>query len=98
MLADQAEYRNATSKRGGFVLFFGIGEVAHNWNGFTASGLHPAGGPGLRINMSKKQRINMRINTGYGKAGHGTARLERPFSRAALLDITVPPGRQSSIR
>lgn len=69
MFAAQAEYRNATTKRIGFVIFFGIGEVAHNWSAFTASGLLPAGGPGLRINMSKKQRINMRIDTGYGKDG-----------------------------
>jgi hypothetical protein len=69
MFAVQAEYRQVLSPRWGFVFFGGVGEVAHTWNSFTAGNLLPAGGTGVRFNLSKKQRVNMRADIAYGKTG-----------------------------
>jgi len=69
MFATQAEYRKMLSRRWGFVLFGGIGEVAHTWDSFTGDDLLPAGGTGIRFNLSKKERINLRADIAYGKTG-----------------------------
>jgi len=69
MFATQAEYRKVLSHRWGFVLFGGVGEVAHTWDSFTGDDLLPAGGTGVRFNLSKKERINLRADIAYGKTG-----------------------------
>src|SRR5262249_21204451 len=69
MFAAQGEYRKVLSKRWGFVLFGGVGEVAHTWDSFSGDDLLPAGGTGIRFNLSKKQRINRRADIAYGKNG-----------------------------
>jgi hypothetical protein len=69
MFAAQGEYRKILSHRWGFVVFGGLGEVAHNWDSFTGGNLLPAGGTGVRFNLSKKQRINLRADIAYGKTG-----------------------------
>jgi hypothetical protein len=69
MFAAQGEYRKILSHRWGFVVFGGVGEVAHEWDSFTGGNLLPAGGTGIRFNLSKKQRINMRGDIAYGKNG-----------------------------
>lgn len=69
MVAVQSEYRKTLGKRVGFVLFGGVGEVAPEWNAFTTEDLLPGGGTGVRWNLSKKQRINLRADIAYGKTG-----------------------------
>jgi hypothetical protein len=69
MFAAQSEYRRILSPRWGFVLFAGVGEVAHAWDSFTAGNLLPAGGTGVRFNLSKKERINLRGDMAYGTTG-----------------------------
>jgi hypothetical protein len=69
MIAVQSEYRKTLGKRWGFVLFGGVGEVAPEWNAFTTEDLLPGGGAGIRLNLSRKQRIHLRADIAYGKAG-----------------------------
>ena len=69
MFAVQSEYRKTLGSRLGFVLFGGLGEVADKWDSFNTDDLLPAGGAGIRFNLSKKQRINLRADFAYGKNG-----------------------------
>jgi len=69
MFAVQSEYRKTLGSRLGFVLFGGLGEVADKWDSFNTDDLLPAGGAGIRFNLSKKQRINLRADLAYGKNG-----------------------------
>jgi hypothetical protein len=69
MFAVQSEYRKTLGSRLGFVLFGGLGEVADKWDSFNTDDLLPAGGAGIRFNLSKKQRINLRADFAYGQNG-----------------------------
>ena len=69
MFAVQSEYRKTLGRYFGFVLFGGVGEVAPAWDSYTWSDLLPAGGTGIRFNLSKKQRINLRADIAYGANG-----------------------------
>jgi len=69
MYAVQSEYRKTLGQRWGVVLFAGAGEVAKNWDSFSADNILPAGGTGIRFNLSKTRRINMRADIAYGKNG-----------------------------
>ena len=69
MFATQGEYRKTLGRYLGFVLFGGVGEVAPAWDSFTWAELLPAGGTGIRFNLSRKQRINMRADVAYGQNG-----------------------------
>jgi hypothetical protein len=69
MFATQGEYRKTLGRHLGFVLFGGVGEVADSWDAFNWENLLPAGGTGIRFNLSKKQRINLRADIAYGKNG-----------------------------
>jgi outer membrane protein assembly factor BamA len=69
MFAIQSEYRKVLGRYFGFVLFGGVGEVAPDWDSLTWANLLPAGGTGIRFNVSKTQRINMRADIAYGENG-----------------------------
>jgi hypothetical protein len=69
MVAVQSEYRKTLGRRWGFVLFGGIGDVADTWDSFSFDDTLPAGGAGIRFNLSSKQRINLRSDFAYGKNG-----------------------------
>jgi outer membrane protein assembly factor BamA len=69
MFAVQSEYRKTLGRRWGFVLFGGLGEVAETWDAFNSEDILPAGGTGIRFNLSRKQRINLRSDFAYGKNG-----------------------------
>jgi len=69
MFAVQSEYRKTLGRYFGFVLFGGVGEVAPGWDSYTWSDLLPAGGTGVRFNLSRKQRINLRADIAYGDNG-----------------------------
>jgi Omp85 superfamily domain len=69
MFAVQSEYRKVLGQYFGFVLFAGVGEVAPAWDSFTWANVLPAAGTGIRFNVSRKQRINMRADIAYGENG-----------------------------
>ena len=69
MFAVQSEYRKTLGHYFGFVLFGGVGEVAPAWDSYTWADILPAGGTGIRFNLSKKQRINLRADIAYGDNG-----------------------------
>jgi len=68
MFATQLEYRLSLPKRLGAVAFGGIGEVVPGGSQiFRSSYLLPAGGGGLRFQVSKKYRVNLRADIARGK-------------------------------
>jgi outer membrane protein assembly factor BamA len=69
MFAVQSEYRKTLGRRWGFVVFGGVGEVAESWKAFNSGDLLPAGGTGIRFNLSKKERIHFRADIAVGKNG-----------------------------
>ena len=69
MFAAQAEYRLDWKKRLGFVAFGGVGGVARRWGDFRMDGLLPGAGAGLRFKLDKKNHINYRIDSAFGRAG-----------------------------
>lgn len=69
MFAVQSEYRKTLGRHWGFVVFGGVGDVADTWDSFSFDDTLPAGGAGIRFNLSRKQRINLRTDFAYGKNG-----------------------------
>jgi len=68
MFATQLEYRLSLPKRLGAVAFGGIGEVVPGGSQiFRSSYVLPAGGGGLRFQVSKKYRVNLRADIARGK-------------------------------
>jgi hypothetical protein len=69
MFATQGEWRIVLPKRLGAALFGGVGEVAPDGRSFSFDDLLPSGGVGLRFNLSKQRRINLRLDLAYSKTG-----------------------------
>jgi hypothetical protein len=69
MFAMQAEWRVVLWKRLGAAAFGGAGEVAPRWSAYSLHDLLPSGGSGLRFNLSKQRRINLRLDLAYSKTG-----------------------------
>ena len=68
MFTTQLEYRLSLPKRFGVVGFGGIGEVVPGGSQvFRSSNLLPAGGGGLRFQLSKTYRVNLRADIARGK-------------------------------
>jgi outer membrane protein assembly factor BamA len=71
MIAYQAELRQFLFWRIGIVGFGGMGEVADQLSHFRLDGLHYSAGGGLRLMVSKKEKLNLRIDYGFGKQSGG---------------------------
>jgi outer membrane protein assembly factor BamA len=69
MIATQGEWRVILPWRLGAALFGGVGEVAPDGGSFNTKDLLPSGGCGLRFNLSKQRRINLRLDLAYSKTG-----------------------------
>jgi hypothetical protein len=73
-LATQLEYRLVLPKRFGLVAFGGIGGVVPAGSQLLqrvqSSHFLPAGGAGLRFELSKKYHVNLRADIAEGKDGH----------------------------
>jgi hypothetical protein len=73
-LATQLEYRFVLPKRFGFVLFGGLGGVVPGGSQLLQrlqnSKFLPAGGGGLRFELSKKYHVNLRADLAQGRDGH----------------------------
>jgi len=68
MFATQLEYRLSLPKRFGVVGFAGVGEVFPEASqAFRTNNLLPAGGGGLRFQVSKAYRVNLRADFARGK-------------------------------
>jgi hypothetical protein len=63
--AVQAEYRMPLYKRLGMVAFVGVGKV-YDPTHVNLDDLHTAWGAGLRYTINKKERLNLRLDWGYG--------------------------------
>lgn len=70
-MATQVEYRMPVWRRFGVVGFAGIGEVQNQIKNFNLSGLKYSAGGGLRFALSKKEKLNLRIDYGFGYHSHG---------------------------
>ncbi len=66
----QAEYRLPLFWRLGMVAFGGVGSVAPDFSGFSGQRVHYSVGTGLRVLLSKTERINVRIDVGIDEAGN----------------------------
>jgi surface antigen Omp85-like protein len=73
-LATQLEYRLVLPKRFGLVVFGGLGGVIPAGNQLLqmvqSSHFLPAGGGGLRFELSKKYHVNLRADIAQGRDGH----------------------------
>ena len=68
MIAMQLEYRLTLPKRFGLVGFGGIGEVIPCGSQlFRSQNFLPSGGGGVRFQLSKKYRVNLRADIAQGK-------------------------------
>jgi len=68
MFATQLEYRLSLLRRFGVVGFGGVGEVMAGGSQILRSNsLLPAGGGGLRFQVSKKYRVNLRADFARGR-------------------------------
>jgi outer membrane protein assembly factor BamA len=73
-LATQLEYRLVLPKRFGLVVFGGLGGVipagSQPLQVLQSSRFLPAGGGGLRYELSKKYHVNLRADIAQGRDGH----------------------------
>jgi outer membrane protein assembly factor BamA len=69
MFATQGEWRVILPWRLGATVFGGVGEVAPDGGSFNTEDLLPSGGVGLRFNLSKQRRINLRLDLAYSRTG-----------------------------
>ena len=67
----QAEYRVPVYRRLGAVAFGGIGNVSHNCDYLGTNALKYSYGGGLRIALTKSERLNLRLDYGIGKRSKG---------------------------
>lgn len=65
----QAEYRQVIKGIFGLAVFSGIGNVAPKPSTLFSQKVHLAYGLGLRIRLSKKDKINLRIDAGWNEEG-----------------------------
>lgn len=70
-LALQVEYRQYFWRRWGFVLFAGTGDVAEEITSIQLRYLKPTYGFGLRFLFDQKQKINLRMDIGFGLHTNG---------------------------
>jgi outer membrane protein assembly factor BamA len=66
----QVEYRQYFYKRFGFVVFGGTGNVSDNILTYDFHTLKWSYGAGLRFLFNKKQKINLRMDIGFGSQGN----------------------------
>lgn len=66
----QLEYRRYFWRRLGFVVFAGLGDVAPGLMKFRFNDLKYSYGLGLRYLYNKKQKLNLRMDVGFGNDGN----------------------------
>ena len=71
LLLFQAEYRIPNFWRIGMVLFGGVGEVNNQISNYTLNDVRYNYGTGIRFVLDKKEKINIRLDAGFGKGVSG---------------------------
>ena len=66
----QMEYRQYFWWRFGFVVFAGFGDVASDLSKFNLYELKPTYGFGLRFLFNKEEKVNLRVDVGFGNDGN----------------------------
>ena len=66
----QAEYRRVIKGIFGMAVFGGMGNVAPQASKLFREKVHLAYGLGLRIRLSKQDKINLRIDVGWNEEGN----------------------------
>ncbi len=66
MVASQVEYRMPVWWRFGLVGFAGVGNVANQLGDMKITRMKPSYGGGLRILIDETERLNMRLDFGFG--------------------------------
>lgn len=73
LIAFQMEYRTPVWKRVGAVVFAGTGKVSDHFFGLMDfSHLKPSIGVGFRFALSPKEKLNLRVDAGFGQGAQGT--------------------------
>ncbi|HSC39536.1 MAG TPA: BamA/TamA family outer membrane protein, partial [Chitinophagaceae bacterium] len=67
----QAEYRVPIVGRLGMVAFGGVGDVNHRFTDVYLNSLKYSWGGGLRLMLSKKEKLNLRLDYGVGQHSSG---------------------------
>lgn len=70
MLAAQTEWRFPIYWRFGGTLFFAAGKVQHNFTDFIFQDIKYGGGFGIRVQLAKKKKINLRFDMGFTPEGY----------------------------
>jgi outer membrane protein assembly factor BamA len=71
-LAGQAEYRRHLWWKLGAVAFLGAGNVGHDANDIRIADFKISSGFGLRVLFNEKEKVNLRIDLGFGPDTNGT--------------------------
>jgi len=71
LLAAQVEYRFPIFWRFGGVAFAGLGDVASDVSRFSVNSIKPCLGAGLRFLFDPVEKMNVRIDAGFGKNTSG---------------------------
>jgi len=72
MFAGQVEYRTRFGwRRLGLVLFLGVGDVASNYGNYKLTELKYSYGAGLRFRLDEKEKIDVRMDIGFGNDADG---------------------------
>ena len=66
----QLEYRQYFSKRFGFVVFGGAGDVTPELTAFNFNHLKFSYGGGLRFMFNQEEKVNLRVDMGFGIDGN----------------------------
>jgi hypothetical protein len=66
LLVFQVEYRRFITELVGFTVFADVGQVSHRYSEFNGKDWRYTYGLGLRLQLDKAQKINLRIDVGVG--------------------------------
>jgi len=69
--ATQMEYRSHLWKKFGYVAFAGVGNVTDRWGDQRLTDLKASLGGGLRYRFSKTEKVNLRVDMGFGRSTNG---------------------------
>jgi uncharacterized protein (DUF2141 family) len=69
-MAVQAEYRLSLNRTFGLVAFAGTGDVAKKMGDFNLWDLKPSFGFGARMRIDRIERLNLRLDYGFGNNGN----------------------------
>lgn len=67
----QVEYRQYFWRRFGFVVFGGFGDVEDEITRFSLTNMKETFGFGLRFLFNEEEKINLRVDFGFGRDTHG---------------------------